>query len=183
MGRWEVLRWGEIDMERLIQSSWREEIEQTGKIRSCGIATLYYYYYPQVAERCGTKCPCTSLALSESSTAPLEAGPLGYAVFLGTEKYWGCPDVTACPSCTSSVRDGPCSEIPDSTGSREQPPVVSVQTDAELPYAQCHPSGVARSPAFTGGISTRHFSHWKRDIPSRRAEGGGRKGWNLNAAW
>lgn len=40
MERWEVLRWGEIDMERLIQSSWREEIEQTGKIRSCGIAIL-----------------------------------------------------------------------------------------------------------------------------------------------
>lgn len=38
--RWEVLRWGEIDRERLIQSSWREEIEQTGQTRSCGIATL-----------------------------------------------------------------------------------------------------------------------------------------------
>lgn len=49
------------------------------------------------------------------------------------------------------MRAGPCSEIPDGASSREQPPVFSVQRGTGLPYAQCHPSGVARSPAFTGG--------------------------------
>lgn len=35
-----MLRWAEIDMERLIRSSWREEIEQTGQIKGQGIVTI-----------------------------------------------------------------------------------------------------------------------------------------------
>lgn len=49
------------------------------------------------------------------------------------------------------MRDGPCSETPDRAGSREQPPDVWVQRGTGLLCAQCHPKGVAQSPAFIGG--------------------------------
>lgn len=123
---------------------------QTGQIRSHGITTLVLLLLLSPSSRVMWHKMPLLLPGSESLTASLEAGPLGYAVFLGTEKHWGHPDVTVCPSCTSSMRAGPFSETSDSAGSREQPPLVWVQRGTGLPCAQCHPKEVAQFPAFIG---------------------------------
>ena len=61
-----------------------------------------------------------------------------------------CLDFTArfTPPHTGDMRERPHLENPYSAGSGEQPPAACVHRGTGTLYAQFHPSGSARSPAF-----------------------------------